>query len=309
MVREKPAHDIAVLKNVRGAIVWAEKTLAAAGVHFGHGTDNALDEAAWLVAAVIAVPPAELAKHHRRAISPDARARLRALIEKRIATRTPAAYLLHEAWFAGLPFYVDERVIVPRSLTGEFIRRRFAPWVDAARVRKILDLGTGSGCIAIACARAFPSAQVDAVDISDDALAVARINVEKYNLVERVHVRQSDLFSNLRDKRYDVIVTNPPYVGRPEMKTLPPEYRHEPRLALESGASGLDAIARILRGAADFLEPHGVLIAEVGNSKQALARRFSNVPFTWLSTQSGDDSVFLLTADQLKAHRPRRRRR
>lgn len=305
MVREKSAHSIAAPKTVRDAIVWTEKRLASAGVYFGHGTDNALDEAAWLVSATIAVPPAELAKHHPRALAREARARLNELIEKRIATRKPAAYLLQEAWFAGLPFYVDERVIVPRSLTGEFIQQRFAPWVDAARVRKILDLCTGSGCMAIACARAFPAAHVDAADVSTEALAVARINVEKHGLGGRVRLVQSDVFSNLADKRYDVIVTNPPYVGRAEMKLLPPEYRHEPKLALESGASGLDAITRILHDAADYLEPHGVLIAEVGNSKQALVQRFLDVPFVWLSTQSGDDSVFLLTAKQLKEHRPR----
>ena len=300
MVREKSANSIATLRSVRDAIVWAEKLLAGVDVYFGHGTDNALDEAAWLVSAAIAVPPAELAKHHRRPIAAAARARLKELVEQRIATRKPAAYLLNEAWFAGLRFYVDERVIVPRSLTGEFIRQGFALWVDATRVRKILDLCTGSGCMAIACAVAFPSAQVDAADISNDALAVARINVDTHGLGDRVRLLQSDLFSNLAGNRYDVIITNPPYVGRAEMKTLPQEYRHEPKLALESGASGLDAITRILRDAADYLEPEGVLIAEVGNSNTALQKKFPRVPFHWLTTDGGDDSVFLLTAQQLK---------
>jgi len=305
MVREKSANSIATLRSVRDAIVWAEKLLAGVDVYFGHGTDNALDEAAWLVSAAIAVPPAELAKHHRRPIAAAARARLKELVEQRIATRKPAAYLLNEAWFAGLRFYVDERVIVPRSLTGEFIRQGFTPWVDATRVRKILDLCTGSGCMAIACAVAFPSAQVDAADISNDALAVARINVDTHGLGDRVRLLQADLFSNLAGNRYDVIVTNPPYVGRAEMRTLPQEYRHEPRLALESGASGLDAITRILRDAADYLEPEGVLIAEVGNSNTALQKKFPRVPFHWLTTGSGDDSVFLLTAKQLIEHLPR----
>ena len=300
MVREKSANSIATLRSVRDAIVWAAKLLAGVDVYFGHGTDNALDEAAWLVSAAIAVPPAELAKHHRRPIAAAARARLKELVEQRIATRKPAAYLLNEAWFAGLRFYVDERVIVPRSLTGEFIRQGFALWVDATRVRKILDLCTGSGCMAIACAVAFPSAQVDAADISNDALAVARINVDTHGLGDRVRLLQADLFSNLAGNRYDVIITNPPYVGRAEMKTLPQEYRHEPKLALESGASGLDAITRILRDAADYLEPEGVLIAEVGNSNTALQKKFPRVPFHWLTTDGGDDSVFLLTAQQLK---------
>jgi len=302
MVREKSDKSIAALRTVADAIRWAEEKLALARIYFGHGTDNALDEAAWLVSAAIAVPPAELAKHHRRPIAAAARARLKELVEQRIATRKPAAYLLNEAWFAGLRFYVDERVIVPRSLTGEFIRQGFAPWVDATRVRKILDLCTGSGCMAIACAVAFPSAQVDAADISNDALAVARINVDTHGLGDRVRLLQADLFSNLAGNRYDVIVTNPPYVGRAEMRTLPQEYRHEPRLALESGASGLDAITRILRDAADYLEPEGVLIAEVGNSNTALQKKFPRVPFHWLTTGSGDDSVFLLTAKQLIEH-------
>src|SRR3990172_9287924 len=302
MVREKSDKSIAALRTVADAIRWAEEKLALARIYFGHGTDNALDEAAWLVSAAIAVPPAELAKHHRRPIAAAARARLKELVEQRIATRKPAAYLLNEAWFAGLRFYVDERVIVPRSLTGEFIRQRFAPWVDATRVRKILDLCTGSGCMAIACAVAFPSAQVDAADISNDALAVARINVDTHGLGDRVRLLQADLFSNLAGNRYDVIVTNPPYVGPAGMRTLPQEYRHEPRLALESGASGLDAITRILRDAADYLEPEGVLIAEVGNSNTALQKKFPRVPFHWLTTGSGDDSVFLLTAKQLIEH-------
>jgi ribosomal protein L3 glutamine methyltransferase len=309
MVREKSAHSIAALKNVRDAIVWAKKNLGAAGLYFGHGTDNALDEAAWLVAAAIAVSPSKLAKHHRRTITPTERARLEEFVEQRVATRKPAAYLLHEAWFAGLPFYVDERVIVPRSLTGEFIQKRFAPWIDTGHVRRILDLCTGSGCMAIACARAFPTAQVDAVDISNDALAVARINVERHKLANRVRLLRSDLFSNLVGRRYDIIVTNPPYVGRAEMKTLPAEYRHEPRLALESGTRGLHATTRILRDAAEFLEPHGVLIAEVGNSKEALQQKFPDLKFRWLRTTSGDDSVLLLTSKQLTGRRPRGRRR
>ena len=309
MVREKSANSIATLRSVRDAIVWAEKLLAGVDVYFGHGTDNALDEAAWLVSAAIAVPPAELAKHHRRPIAAAARARLKELVEQRIATRKPAAYLLNEAWFAGLRFYVDERVIVPRSLTGEFIRQGFALWVDATRVRKILDLCTGSGCMAIACAVAFPSAQVDAADISNDALAVARINVDTHGLGDRVRLLQADLFSNLAGNRYDVIITNPPYVGRAEMKTLPQEYRHEPKLALESGASGLDAITRILRDGADHLEPDGVLIAEVGNSNEALQEKFPDMPFRWLTTRHGDDSVFLLTAKQLREKPARARKR
>lgn len=309
MVRENPAHSIAAVKTVRAAIVWAQKGLAAARLHFGHGTDNALDEAAWLVSGALRIPPADLARHHDDMLSADARARLQTLVAQRVRSRKPAAYLLNEAWFAGLRFYVDARVIVPRSLTGEFIRERFAPWVDPARVRRILDLGTGSGCMAIACARAFPAARVDAADISSDALAVARVNVDYYGLHRRVQLIQSDLFSALAGRRYDIIVTNPPYVGRAEMKRLPKEYRHEPQLALESGATGLDALTRILRDAADHLEPAGILVAEVGNSNAALQKKFPCLPFLWLATASGDDSVFLLTAQQLAEYRRHRRLR
>jgi ribosomal protein L3 glutamine methyltransferase len=303
MVREKRAHSIAAVRTVRAALLWTQKRLTAARLHFGHGTDNAVDEAAWLVSGALQIPPADLARRHGDILPVAARARLQALVAQRTRTRQPTAYLLREAWFAGLRFYVDERVVVPRSLTGEFIRSRFAPWVVSSRVRRILDLCTGSGCMAIACARAFPAARVDAVDISSDALAVARINVDDYGLHRRVRLVQSDLFSDLAGRRYDVIVTNPPYVGRAEMKRLPKEYRYEPPLALESGPTGLDAVTRILRDAADHLEPDGVLVAEVGNSNVALQKRFPRLPFLWLETESGDDSVLLLTAKQLAEYR------
>lgn len=286
-------------RTVRDWISWAETELCAAGVYFGHGTDNALDEAAWLVGGALALAPDQLDAHLDDALAPAQEASIRQLIEHRRATRKPAAYLLHQAWFAGLSFYVDERVIVPRSLTGEFIRERFEPWVEPGRARRILDLGTGSGCMAIACARAFPQARVDAVDISEDALAVAGINIERHRLADRLRLFRSDLFSALAGERYDIIVTNPPYVARAEMPALPAEYRHEPRLALESGAEGLDAITRILREAPAHLEPKGVLIAEVGNASERLQAKFPDVPFLWLTTETGDDSVFLLNASQL----------
>jgi len=209
---------------------------------------------------------------------------------------------LHEAWFAGLKFYVDERVIVPRSLIGDFIHEQFQPWIDPARVRRILDLCTGSGCIAIAAALAFPQAQVDGADISTDALAVARINVARYDLEARVQLVQSDLYAGLAGRRYDLILTNPPYVDAADMAALPDEYRHEPALALASGDHGLDAILHILAHAPAHLEPGGVLVAEVGNSHVALAQRFPDVPFVWLTSASGDESVFLLTAEELGRH-------
>lgn len=288
---------------MRDWISWAERELTAAGVFFGHGTDNALDEAAWLVGGAMALAPDQLDAHLDDSLTPAQRTAIHQLIEQRIATRKPAAYLLHEAWFAGLSFYVDERVIVPRSLIGEFIRERFQPWIEPARAGRILDLCTGSGCMAIACAFAFPQARVDAADISEDALAVARINIERHRLAERVRLVRSDLFSTLEGERYDIIVTNPPYVARAEMSTLPAEYRHEPRLALESGADGLDAITHILRQTSAHLEPKGILVAEVGNSNETLQARFPEIAFLWLTTETGDDSVLLLTASQLDSCR------
>ena len=291
-------------RTPRDWILWAEDSLANAGVYFGHGTDNALDEAAWLVGGALAIAPDRLEAHLDDALSAEQMAAVRELIERRIATRTPAAYLLHEAWFAGLSFYIDERVIVPRSLTAEFIHERFAPWIAPERVHRILDLCTGSGCMAIACAYAFADARVDAAELSDDALAVARINVERHRLENRVNLVQSDLFGALEGKRYDVIVTNPPYVANAEMAALPEEYHHEPQMALYSGDDGLTAIRQILAQAHKHLTPGGILIAEVGNSHETLQRAFPEVPFTWLATQSGDDSVFLLTVDDLAEHHP-----
>ena len=283
-------------------IRWTERHLRRAGLHFGHGTETALDEAAWLVGAALGHAPQEIEAHLDDRPTAAQLEKIRALVEQRIATRKPLAYLLKEAWFAGLKFYVDERVIVPRSLTGEFIQERFQPWIDPARVRRVLDLCTGSGCMAIACARAFPAAAVDAADISPDALAVARINVERHGLRDRVRPIQSDLFAALATERYDVIVTNPPYVAEAEMAALPPEHRHEPAAALVSGAHGLDAVTRILAEAAVHLEAGGILVAEVGGAAEALQAAFPDTPFLWLATETGDESVFLLTAEQLAAH-------
>jgi ribosomal protein L3 glutamine methyltransferase len=273
-----------------------------ARLHFGHGTETAQDEAAWLVGHALHIAPDRLAGRLNKPVPAAALKKIDALTAARIQTRQPLAYLLKEAWFAGRKFHVDERVIVPRSLTGEFITEQFQPWIDAKRVRRILDLCTGSGCMAIACARAFPKARVDAADLSGEALAVARINVKHHRLGRRVRVLRSDLFQALKGRRYDVIVTNPPYVVRAEMKTLPREYLHEPELALVSGRDGLDAIVRILADTPRHLNPGGILVGEVGNSASTLQRKFPSVPFVWLTTSTGDGSVFLLTAEQLEQH-------
>ena len=289
-------------RNVRDYIFWAERRFNQAKLYYGHGTDNARDEAVWLVTAALHIPFDGLDAQAERLLDAAEQTTIRDLVETRLRTRQPLAYLLHEAWFAGLKFYVDERVIVPRSLIGDFIHEQFQPWIDPARVQHILDLCTGSGCIAIAAAHAFPQAQVDGADLSTDALAVAHINVENYGLGTRVRLVQSDLFMNLIGRRYDLILTNPPYVDAADMATLPDEYRHEPALALASGEHGLDAILHILAQAPAHLNPGGALVAEVGNSHVALIERFPDVPFVWLTSASGDESVFLLSAEELGRH-------
>jgi len=292
-------------RTLHDYVLWAERQFDKAGLYFGHGTDNARDEAVWLAMHVLDIPYEALDAEVSRALTPGEAAQFRALVEQRIATRKPLAYLLNEAWFAGLKFYVDERVIVPRSLIGDFVHDRFAPWIKPDGVARILDLCTGSGCIAIAAAFSFPEARVDAADISRAALDVARINVEQHDLHDRVELVESDLFSNLAGRRYDLILTNPPYVDARDMAALPDEYRHEPELALASGESGLDDIIRILAAAPEHLTPGGALIAEVGNSCTALARRFPSVPFVWLTNPNGDESVFLLGEEELRRHAAR----
>jgi ribosomal protein L3 glutamine methyltransferase len=255
------------------------------------------------VADLLGVAHADLDAHLDDRPSGAQTEAVRALVRQRIETRKPAAYLLHQAWFAGLRFYVDERVIVPRSHLAEFIVDEFQPWLRPERVRRALDLCTGSGCIAVALAYAFPEARIDATDISPDALAVAAINVREHRLSERVRLVESDLFGSLAGERYDLIVTNPPYVDASSMATLPAEYAFEPTLALVSGESGLDAIVEILAQGGDHLTDEGILVAEVGNSCTTLQEAFPDVPFTWLTTSTGDESVFLLTAEQLRTHR------
>ena len=278
------------------------RRLSRARVFFGHGTDNARDEAAALILHALRLPHDAAPAHYRRRVAAAAAARAMALVSRRIKERIPAAYLTGVSGFAGLRFRVDARVLVPRSPIAELIERRFEPWIEPARVRRVLDIGTGSGCIAIATARALPHARVDAVDVSAAALAVARANVRWHRLGRRVRLVQSDHFSALKRSSYDIIVTNPPYVGARELNSLPPEYRHEPRVALAAGRTGLDSVRVILREAARHLRPRGLLVVEVGNSERALRRAFPRLPFMWLQFERGGGGVFLLTREELEAH-------
>lgn len=292
---------------MRALIENGSHRLQRARVFFGHGTDNAWDDAAALVWHALRLPDNASPRVYERAVSAAGQERVEALLERRITERVPAVYLTGQTWFAGLPFNVDSRVLIPRSPIAELIEQRFEPWVDASRVRRILDIGTGSGCIAIACAKAFPRARVDAADISPEALEVARTNIRRHRLGRRVRLVISNHFSALGGESYDMIVSNPPYVGARELSALPPEYGHEPRLALAAGRSGLDCVQVILSEAGRHLRPRGSLIVEVGNTERAVRRAFPELPFTWLHFQRGGGGVFLLTAEELAAGAQRQR--
>jgi ribosomal protein L3 glutamine methyltransferase len=293
-----PAPDPATVEQLihYGTLLFEQSEL-----WFGHGTDNAFDEAAELVFFGAGLRHEDAADVYSRRLGGDERAAILGLFERRIAERIPAAYLTHRMWFAGHEFYVDERVLVPRSPLAELIEAQFQPWIALDKVRRVLDIGTGSGCIAIASALYLPAAQVDASDVSDDALAVTAINIARHGVAGRVRAIRSDVFDALAGERYDVIVSNPPYVGDSEMADLPLEYRHEPVTGLHSGVDGLDVVRRILSGAREHLEPHGLLIVEVGNSETALAEAFPDLPCTWLAFERGGGGVFLLTAEQLES--------
>ncbi len=290
------------LSTLRDLMRFAVSRFTEAELFFGHGTDNAWDEAAYLLLHTLHLPIDRLDPFMDARLTSDERAAALKVIERRIGERVPAAYLTNEAWLGDSRFYVDERVIVPRSHIAELLREQLSPWVDDPwAVTSVLDLCTGSGCLAILAADAFPEANVDAVDLSPDALAVARRNVDDYDLGSRLQLIQSDAFAGIKDRTYDVIISNPPYVNAESMAALPEEYRREPELALASGEDGLDFVRIILKEAAIHLNPEGILVVEIGHNRDELEVAFPETPFTWLDTSAGDQCVFMLRREDLPA--------
>lgn len=292
--------DTESLVTVRDWLRFAISRFNEAKLHFGHGSDNAFDEAAYLILATLHLPIDRLEPFLDASLTHGEAEDVLRTVERRVRERIPAAYLTREAWLAGHSFYVDERVIVPRSFIAELLGEQLAPWIeDADAVSDALDLCTGSGCLAILAALAFPNARIDAADLSRDALDVAARNVADYGLGERIALIESDLFAALAGRTYDLIVSNPPYVDAESVAALPPEYRAEPALALGSGADGLDAARRILAAAKAHLKPGGLLVVEIGHNRAALEAAFPALPFVWLDTSSGDQFVFLLRREDL----------
>jgi ribosomal protein L3 glutamine methyltransferase len=287
------------LLTIRDFLRWAASEFIAAKLYYGHGTDNPWDEAEQLVLHAIHLAPPLGDEWLSARLTRGERERVVANIRRRIQERIPAAYVTGQAWFAGLPYVVDDRVLVPRSPIAELIEKRFAPWL-VNDPQQILDLCTGSGCIGIACAHVFPEAYVQLSDISYDALAVAEENIQQHGLTERVFALQSDLFENLLGQRFDLIVSNPPYVDAEDMASLPDEFHAEPELGLSSGDDGLDFTRRLLKEAADYLTEEGLLVVEVGNSWPALEGTYPTLPFTWVEFERGGHGVFVLTAQDLR---------
>lgn len=290
------------LVTIQDFIRWGASRFNEAGLFFGHGTDNALDEAAQLVLHSLHLAPDLPGGFRDCRLTPSERVRISDLIERRVTERVPSAYLTGRAWFAGLEFLVNDQVLVPRSPIAELIEAGFDPWIDGERIGRVLDLCTGGGCIGIAAAVYLPDADVDLVDLSPSALEVARRNVERHGVGDRVRVLESDLFEGLSGNRYDLILSNPPYVSEHEYLGLPTEYRREPELGLLGGEDGLDVVVRILRDAGRHLTDEGILILEVGSSAPELERRIPDLPWTWLEFERGGEGVLLLTREQIDLH-------
>ncbi len=287
------------LHTITDYVRWGASLFKQYGLFYGHGNSTAIDEAAYLVLHTLNLEPDTHGVYFASNLTKSEKQAVFAILMRRAKEKIPAAYLTNEAWFAGLSFYVDERVLVPRSPIAELIQNHYEPWIEVDHVEQILDLCTGSACIAIANAYYFPNAVVDAVDISEDALDVALQNIEKHHLMEQVNIIQSDLFSNLQGRSYDIIVSNPPYVDAEDMSSLPDEYLSEPEIGLAAGDDGLELVIPMLEQAAEHLNPEGILIVEVGNSEYALQQRYPDLPFYWLEFENGGQGIFLLTREQL----------
>ena len=288
------------LHTFRDLLRFSVSRFNEAGLFFGHGSSNAYDEAAYLILHTLHLPPDQMETFLDARLTNMEVSQVLGIVKRRALEKIPAAYLTQEAWLGDFSFYVDKRVLIPRSFIAELLREQLSPWVsDPSSVHSVLDLCTGSGCLAILLAHAFENATIDATDISDEALEVANKNVEDYDLNQRVHLLQSDLFGALEGRLYDLIISNPPYVNAESMASLPEEYLHEPRSALASGNDGLEATKEILKRAADYLTNEGMLIVEIGHNRAALEESFPQTPFTWLETSAGDGFVFMLTRDHL----------
>ncbi len=288
------------LRTVRDCLRFGVSRFNEAKLYFGHGSNNAYDEAAYLILHALHLPIDRLEPFLDSVLIESERDLVLSVLKRRVKERLPAAYLTHEAWLAGYRFYVDKRVIVPRSYIAELLQEDLAPWVeDRESVKTVLDLCTGSGCLAILAALSFPKANVDAVDVSPDALEVARRNIGDYGLEQRVHLVESDMDHGLKGRKYDVILSNPPYVTAESMEALPKEYRHEPMMALSSGEEGLGHVRVILENAAQYLKENGVLVVEVGRNRSAVEAAFPTLPFVWPETSAGDGVVFILHSADL----------
>jgi ribosomal protein L3 glutamine methyltransferase len=288
------------LFTIRDWIRYAVSQFEASDVFYGHGTDNAYDEAVWLIMSGLHLPMDTLNNFLDARITADERIKLAHFIEQRITKHTPTAYLLNEAWLQGLKFYVDERVLIPRSFIAELLADGLSSWIKFPEmIESAADICTGSGCLGILLASVFPNAEIDVIDISQDAIDVANINIANYSLQEQVTAIKSDMFTALKGKKYDLIISNPPYVDAPSMAALPQEYQNEPQLALGSGDAGLDHTHTILREAATYLNDDGILIVEIGHNREALEAAYPNIIFNWLEVSSGNEFVFLLTKSQL----------
>ena len=288
------------LRTIRDLLRFAVSQFNQASLHFGHGCANAYDEAAYLILKTLHLPLDQLEPFLDARLLDDECKQVLTMIDRRVTQRTPAAYLTHEAWLGDYSFYVDERVIIPRSFIAELLQTQLSPWItDPDAIFSALDLCTGSGCLAILMAHGFQNAHIDAIDISTQALEVAHKNVQDYGLEDRIQLIESNLFSALSEKKYDLIISNPPYVNAASMAELPQEYQHEPHKALASGLDGLDATRLILRNAAQYLTDDGLLLVEIGHNRAVLEQAYPQLPFTWLETSAGDEFVFLLRRDQL----------